>query len=179
MIKFFFISILISFILFGCSSSNNQSITDRKAAFHTNQTPKATLDYPYGTMVELKVQIIDGEGLQIHKYQGKYLLKLLEVNNKKVQKNLIFEFENKALDFDLPRNNFELYEFLFGEETGRISHDQILEMKKKYVGKIYKIAAFESAKSFGKPYDSYKYSLFPTQYNFHFINYLVVISNLN
>ncbi|WP_379981239.1 hypothetical protein [Dokdonia ponticola] len=139
---------------------------------------RPSLNFQYGTLIELHVEIIDGDSLYLHRYQGDYLLKILKINGEKIDKPIIFEFEDHTYG-SFPTGNFELYKRLFDKEIERLDSTMIEEMKKKYVGKTFEIVAYESTKSTGKPRDTYKYTGISPQLNFHFINYLVIIRDLN
>ena len=77
------------------------------------------------------------------------MLKILEINNKKVHDLIILDFEDQALNDTFPTNVFELYKDINGEEIGSINETESEIIKKQYVGKIFNISAYETTKSFG------------------------------
>ena len=169
--------LILSLLTFSCSPTRKLP-QNFQALAHNKRALKPSLNFDYGTLVELKVKIFDGDSLNHPKYQSAYLLEILDINGKKVDKPMIFEFEDHTYG-DFPTSNFELYKLLYNEEVGSLDSEAIKEMKRSYVGKIFEIVAFESTKSFGKPYEIYKYTGFPDKFNFHFINYLVIVKDLN
>jgi len=176
-----YLKILFLFLLIGnLSCSPRPKLTsDQKAAHRWSIKPKATLDFAYGTVIEMKVKIIDGYHLGVSKGYGRYMMKVLEINGKSVDESLIFEFDNSYHPNKFPRDNFELYKHLYDEEIGMITNEMRLEMEKYYIDRIYNIVAFESGKFVGIPDGFGKYDVVPSGIKgLVFRNHLVILTDL-
>ncbi|MCS3869202.1 hypothetical protein J3D55_002118 [Chryseobacterium ginsenosidimutans] len=167
-----FLFVLISTIFFGQNQTENSLLI------------KENLDFPFGTIVKMKVEIIDGASLNLKALQGQYLIKIKEINDKSLEKPVIMEFVDESREF--PTNNFALYELLYEKEVENgLSSDKIAEMNKNYVGKIVVVLGYESGKFTGSPNKSEyvktnvnSFQLVNQDYGFHFKNYIVIDSKL-
>ncbi len=186
------IDILTFLTLIACNVNNSASkkINHNIVRADNNKTKiensfKEKLNVPFGTLVKLKVKIIDGDQLRKKLYVGTYLIEISEVNSMKLDDTIIMIFKDATNQF--PKDDFELYEQLYGKKIGRLSSEQIENMKKNYVGKTYDILAYESGKFVGMPQKS-EYvkenikindDIIATNTNFYFDNYIVIYSKLN
>ena len=145
---------------------------------HQNDSSKTTLStkltIPFGTIAKLEVEIYDGDSLQIKAYQGTYLLKINSVDGKQQIDTLLMTFEDET--DGLANNNFRLFKLIYGRKTNSISGKQIDQMKKNYVGKKLTLMAYESGRFIGMPKDYFKYRPIVAGREFHFENYLVIVS---
>lgn len=133
------------------------------------------LNLPFGTIVNLKVEIVSGESLRMKEYQSSYLFLIKEIDGTPLADSLIMTFADETETF--PSDDFELYEWLYGEEVGRLSSETINEMQKQYVGKIFDVIAYETGAFAGDPEGVYNYQMARQSSGFHFRNWLIVISN--
>lgn len=138
---------------------------------------KEKLNVPFGTIVKMKVEIVDGDELRMKGYTGLFLFRVLSVSDKKLTKAAIIEFTDETGKF--PNEMFGLYKYLYGKATGSLSSKEEEIMKKKYVGKVFEIIGYETGGFIGEPVDYYKYQETKQNWSFHFRNYLIVIGLAN
>ena len=167
------------FILIGIVSCSPYNLSpEQKSAHKWSKRSNSTLNYPYGTVLEMKVQIVDGDSLYSKQFWGDYLVKVLEINGKRTTKTYVFEFDNFFCS-EMPKNNFELYENLYGEETEVVRDSTRKAMKAQYVGATFNVAAYESGRFIGIPDGWGKYDIVPGGIKgLVFKNYLVIITTL-
>ena len=134
------------------------------------------LNIPFGTIAKLEVIIYDGDSLQIKEYEGTYLLKLNAINDKQQNDTLLIKFVDET--GEIANDNFELYKLIYKKTTNTISDKQVDKMKKKYVGRKLTLYAYETGQFIGIPKDYFKYRPIKADRNFHFENYLVIVSTL-
>ena len=134
------------------------------------------LPVPFGTVVKMKVIIVDGEELNDKGHQSSFLLKVMSVDGITLSKPVIIEFEDETGKF--PNGVFELYKYLKGKEAHSISSEESDKIKKKYVGKEFDIAGYETGKFTGIPRGYGKYQPERQDYGFHFRHYIIVIADL-
>lgn len=163
----------------------NISCDTYKSNISIKKSINEKLNVPFGTLVKLKIEIIDGNSMDRKGFQGTYLIRVLETNDSKLNKPFIIPFEDQTRKF--PKNDFLLYEFIYGKEVeNELSSDKIEEIKKNYVGKIFHVLAYESG-CFGGNTKVSKYvkenlkpNLFMRQdTNFIFKNYIVIESKID
>ena len=169
-IKITVISVLVTVLLIACSQTGN------KSAAVQQQLAKGRLNYPFGTILKLDVEIVDGDDLQLKESSGKYLLNVLRIEDSVINDTLIIPFEDETGLF--PKDDFELYEHLNDKTTGSLSPDEITKMEQHYAGKRFRIAAYESGKFTGLPDGYNEYLDERAGKSFHFQNYLIVIGKL-
>jgi hypothetical protein len=171
-----FLIILICFTSLISSSIFGQNLDSND----TNYLIKERLNVPFGTLVKLRIKIVNGEELDLVYYSGKYVIKILEVDTCKLENPIIMEFEDKT--DKLPTNEFDLYKMLNGKEIkGGLSSDIISKMNQEYVGKEYFVVAYESGKFIGTPNKSdyiiqhlpFYMKIVAPDY-FHFKNYIII-----
>jgi len=107
-------------------------------------------------------------------YQGLFLFKVNAIDDKPQNDTLLIPFIDETGQF--ANNIFELYKLTYRKSKTSISAQQIDRIKKTYVGKKFTLMAYETGKFTGLPQDYLKYRPTRTDTNFHFQNYLVVIS---
>ena len=134
------------------------------------------LGHSFGDILNLKVEIIHGNSLKRKALEGLYLMKILEVNNKPVEGNVYMTFVDETGKF--PRGCFELYNYLYGKETGSLTSDQVNVIEKQYLGKKANVIAYETGAFTGVPDGYFNYQPLRSSTGFYFESYLVVISNM-
>lgn len=172
-------SILFSFFVFVSTVYFGQ-----KQIKNSSYTIKENLDFPFGTLVKLKVEIIDGASLKLKSLDGRYLIKIKEVNDVTIKEPFTIEFIDESGDF--PTENFALYKKLYRKEVeNSLSSDQIKKMQKNYVGKIFIVLGYESGQFIGIPKESdyvaknvKTFQLIKQDVGFYFKNYIVIDSKL-
>ncbi len=83
----------------------------QKQIQNSSSVIKKNLDYPFGTLLKLKVEIVDGTDLKMKVFEGRYLVKITEVNGVSVAKPFIMEFVDDSGEF--PTEDFSLYKKLY------------------------------------------------------------------
>ncbi|RXK60565.1 hypothetical protein ESA94_08845 [Lacibacter luteus] len=102
-----------------------------------------------------------------------FLLKIIRIEDSVINDTLILPFKDET--DELPSDDFELYELLHNKPTGSLSSDVIDSMKRNYVGKRFRIAAYETGEFAGLPDGYEEYQDTKAGQDFHFRNYLTVI----
>lgn len=175
-----FVFLIAIIFLLSCRTSFYDGMTDLEKAYYTlpGHGFKAELGHPFGTMLRLKVEVIDGREYSYKGSRSSYLMRVLEVNGEPMEEIHLFEFDNYyAPEFAM--DAFELYENIYRTETGSIDSKQRTEMNKQYVGKKYTILAYETGRYAGLPRDYGKYAITPGgEYQYHFKSYLMVVKDL-
>ncbi len=101
-------------------------------AYTINLEVKEQLIVPFGTVVEVEVEIVDGLDLQRKALQGAFLINITKVDTTILSKPIILNFKDKTRKF--PNDDFGLYEFLHGEKARWLDSKTMKEMKQSYVG---------------------------------------------
>lgn len=167
-----FIIILFCLIISSCKTSS-YNLGNPKSQI------KEILGYPFGTVLEMEVEVVDGDNLGYKDYMGKYLFRVKKVENKIIKDSIVMYFEDLLLGDRFPNNHFKLYKHLYGEEAGMLTGKQIQEMERQYVGKTFRIAAYESGRFIGLPDNYLNYHRMPMSApGFHFSNHLVIVWDL-
>lgn len=156
----------------------------QKQIQNSSSVIKENLDYPFGTLLKLKVEIVDGTDLKLKAMEGRYLIKIKEVNDIPADKPFIMEFIDDSGEF--PTEDFSLYKKLYKIEAEHdFSLDDIKKMQKDYVGKTFIVLAYETGKFVGIPNESDYVRkkvnlprLMRQDVSFQFKNYLVIDSKL-
>jgi hypothetical protein len=177
--KLFLLGLFCSLTLFTCKTYKKATSIE-EAINRYNRSSEPLLGFPFGTILELKVEVIDSWEY-IHKGpRTGYLMRVLEVNNKPLEDIIVLSFDDGCCSDDFPSTHFELYKKHFGKEVkdglglGSPEHN---EMNKTYLG-IYNIAAYESGKYIGVPNDYSKYAVAPQGIGFTFTSYIQIITKL-
>ena len=135
------------------------------------------LNHPFGTILKLRVEIIDGDSLRMKEHQSSFLIRVKEIENKTVPGTLIIGYEDRTIYF--PKNIFELYEHIYKRKAKEVDLDTTLILKKQYIGREFNIAAYESGFFWGVPDGYTKHQSIRQEPSFHFKSYLVVVADLN
>jgi hypothetical protein len=143
-----------------------------KTTFGQNQV-KARLGLAFGTLVKMKVEIVDGDKLNDKYHQSTFLFKVKSVDSIVLTQPITIEFKDETGKF--PCDEFQLYKLIYGKETGEISQEESRELKKKYVGKEFEVVAYETGEFTGIPDGYFKYQPVRQDMAFHFKTYLVII----
>ena len=136
----------------------------------------AKLLIPFGTIAKLEAEVYDGNLLHRKGYEGIYLLKIISVNDRKINDTLLLTFIDETEKF--ATDDVELYKMTFGKTTHSITDAQKNDMKKNYVGTKLTLMAYETGRFTGMPNDYFKYRPVSGDKSFHFHNYLIIVSNL-
>lgn len=142
----------------------------------TKQAIREKLSVPFGTISKMNIEIVDGDELHDKYHQGSFLIKIKSVDSLPLSVPVIIEFKDETGNF--PGDGFELYKKLYGKKTGTISSGISTKMKKKYVGRGFNIAAYETGEFTGIPNEYYKYQPERQDYGFHFRNYIIIVGDL-
>ncbi len=168
--RFFLISFFVTVFISSCSQRVEKSTIVQQ------QLTKGVLNHPFGTILKMDVEIFDGDKLELKGNEGIYLLRIIRIEDSVLNDQLLLPFEDETDSF--PKNDFELYEQLNGKTTGSLSSEEITKMEQTYVGKRFRIAAYESGKFTGLPDGYNKYLDERSDKGFYFKNYLIVIGKL-
>jgi len=133
------------------------------------------LNKPFGTILTLQVEIFDGEKLNDKMHESSYLFRVTSIDSVLLNKPLIMDFKDETGYF--PTEDFELYKYFYGVDTGMLTENDIKKIKRKYVDRNFTVVAYESGQFIGSPNGIGKYQI-PTAMAFHFRHYLIVISDL-
>lgn len=136
------------------------------------------LNHPFGTFLTLGVEIFDGEKLHDKIHQGSYLFKIKTVDSILLSEPIIMEFKDETGYF--PSDDFQLYKYLYGVDTGYLDGKTATKITKKYSGREFTIIAYESGAFTGLPKGYGKYTqVIPQDVGFYFKHYLIVVSDLS
>lgn len=140
-------------------------------------TIKEKLGHPFGTILKMNVEIIDGESLNDKVHRSDFLFKIKSVDGKRIHENYILEFSDETGHF--PNNDFKLYKYLYGKETGSLSGAEIDKMKKQYAGRTFDILAYETGEFTGIPRGNYDCEIPRQGTGFYFKNYVIAVCDLS
>lgn len=136
----------------------------------------STLDYPFGTLLTMEVLLVNGDDTRLKQYQGAYLLKIVSIENKKVNNPITLVFRDETGKF--PNDLFKLYKYLYGKDIGSITSDIQEKIEKRYIGKTFRVIAYETGGFVGIPDGYFKYQPIRQDTGFHFDNYLIIVADL-
>ena len=145
-------------------------------SINTKHSIKERLTVPFGKIVSMNIEIVDGDKLGDKVHQSSFLIKVNSVENLPLSKPFIFEFKHETGHF--PSDEFELYKHLYGKKTGEISSKTSKEIKKHYVGKEFTIMGYESGEFTGIPDNYFKYQPVRQDRGFFFNNYIIIVADL-
>lgn len=171
-LKYFFFYILLCVAIFCCNSQKNSNKQDSD---NPNYSIKEELKHPFGTLLKLRVQIIDGDSLDSKELASSFVFRVESINSIPLSDSVLMEFKDETGKF--PQDVIELSKYLYGDDRGRSSYDADREMKKKYVGKEFDIIAYESGEFTGIPNEYFKYQPVRQDVGFGFKNYLIIVSD--
>ena len=158
------------FIALTCSAIDSKTVAQIE---HTSATIKEVLEIPYGTIVEIKAKVVNGDDLESKAYMGTYLLKVLEINGKRVKNVPLLHFEDET--GAVPQDNFQLYKYLNGEEANGLTSEEIADLQKQFIGKKLNLMVYESGMFTGAPNGYFDYQPIKSTTGFYFKHYLVVV----
>ncbi|MFD2920872.1 hypothetical protein ACFS6H_14205 [Terrimonas rubra] len=138
---------------------------------------KEQLTVPFGTLVKMEVEVVDGDDLRKKELQGVFLFKIKAVDSVVLHEPVIMIFKDETDRF--PDDGFSLYRHLYGKKRNKLTTAENDEMKRKYVGKSFTIMGYESGAFTGIPDDYFKYQPVRQDNNFYFRHYLVVVADLS
>jgi hypothetical protein len=144
---------------------------------------KTKLNIPFGTIAKLEVEIYDGDSVKWLAYSNCYLLKVNSVNGKIVRDTLLLKFIDETET--LANEDDRLSELTYSKTIDSLTDKQLYEMKEKYVGKKFKVMAYEIGQFTGVPDKYFDYKpvvpgvphIFSNR-GFFFEHTLVIVSNL-
>ncbi len=170
----FLFCIFFGLIIIGgcCSTTTNSRQNDEKSSLSI----KSELQYPLGKLLKMEVEVCDGDLVARKEYKGLYLFKVKAVEGKQTLIPILIRYRDDTGNF--PTNDFELYKYKYGRDTGSISSDQVVKMKNEFVGKTFNVVAYETGEFTGFPEGYFDYHDQKAGTSFHFQNYLVVVANL-
>lgn len=171
---------ILAFSLTGTSQVRLDVSLPKKSSLTSIQT---RLKIPFGTIAKLKVEIYDGDSLNMKGYESCYLLKVNSINGKVVRDTLLLKFIDETETFANDDNR--LSALTYGKTIDSLTGKQFYEMKKKYVGKKFTVMAYETGKFTGIPEKYFDYKpvvpgiphVFANR-GFFFEHSLVIVSNL-
>lgn len=177
-------TLLILPTLFFCLAGTSQKRLDvsfpKKSAVTSIQTK---LNIPFGTISKLEVEIFDGDSLVRMGYMRCYMLKVNSVNGKAIKDTLLLKFVDESET--IANDDKTLSALTYGKEIDSLTEKQIYEMKKKYVGKKFKVMAYEIGQFEGVPDKYFDYKpvtpgipQFFANRGFLFVHSLIIVSNL-
>lgn len=151
--------------------------TYKKQELKKSYSPiKEILNRPFGTLLNLSVQIIDGDSLYSKALASSFVFKVKSIDGVTLPDTVLMEFKDETEKF--PSTSVELSKYLYGDNRGRSSFDAEREMKKKYVDKQFDIVAYETGEFRGIPDGYFKYQPIRQDVRFGFKNYLIVVADL-
>jgi len=166
---YFFLCVIIA-----CSNSPKTAKT--QDLVKSNASIKELLNQPFGTLLKLSVQIIDGDSLDSKGLASSFVFRVKSIDGIALLDTILMEFKDETDKF--PNDVVELSKYLYGDDRGRSSFDADIEMKKKYVGKQFDIVAYETGEFIGVPDGYFKYQPVRQDVGFGFKNYLIVVADL-
>lgn len=126
--------------------------------FKFRQTATEKLNHPFGTILTLQVEILDGEVLRDKFHQSSFLFKIKSIDSVALPSPILMDFIDQRIDSSfLPRNDFELYKYFYMIDTGALSDQNIKKIKPKYVGREFTVVGYESGGFIGQPTGASKY----------------------
>jgi hypothetical protein len=141
----------------------------------SNCSIKEKLNHPFGTLLNLTVQIIDGDSVDSKGLASDFVFRIKSIDSIELSDTILMEFVDET--GKLPKDVIELSKYLYGDDRGISSFDADKEMKKKYVGKQFNVVAYETGGFRGIPNGYFKYQPIRQDVGFGFNNYLIVVAD--
>ena len=140
------------------------------------------LDHPYGTIVTLQVEIVDGDLLKDLLHSGFFLFRIKAINDTILTHPILMEFRDRTFldSAHLPNDIIQLYDYMYGIDSSlsaRSSQNTLL-LKSKYVGREFTVVGYESGGFTGSPLGIWKYQIV-TNVPFHFKHFFIIIAKLS
>ena len=171
--KYFLYYIFLCVTIISCNSPKASNKQDNNKS---NSSVKERLNHPFGTLLKLTVEIVDGDLLASKGLEGSFLFKIKSVDSIALSNTILMEFKDETGKF--PNEVFGLHKYLYGNDVGQIPSDEYKKMKKKYVGHEFNIVAYETGEFTGVPDGYFKYQRVRQDVGFGFMNYLIVVAGL-
>ena len=116
------------------------------------RTPIGALGLPLGTVAEIRATVVPGDDLRMKQYAGEYLLRVTHVDGRELAEPPVMEFGVPAfIRTGLARTDFELYELKHRRKAKELNDEQVRDLQRGYVGKAFKLAAYETGRFDGIP----------------------------
>jgi hypothetical protein len=171
-LKYSLCSIFLCTTIVCCSSRKS---FNKQEGYMSNYSIKEKLNHPFGTLLNLTVQIIDGDSLDNKGVGSDFVFSIKSIDGIALSDTILMEFVDET--GKLPEDVIELSKYLYGDDRGRNSFDADKEMKKKYVGKQFNVVAYETGQFTGIPDGYFKYQPIRQDVGFGFKNYLIVVAD--
>ena len=155
--------------------SNSPKTSNKQELVKSNPSVKELLNHPFGTLLKLSVQIIDGDSLDSKGLASSFVFRVKSIDGVALSDTILMEFKDETDKF--PNDVVELSKYLYGDDRGRSSFDADIEMKEKYIGKQFDIVAYETGGFIGVPDGYFKYQPVRQDVGFGFKNYLIVVAD--
>ena len=131
---------------------------------------------PLGKVVAVRATVVDGESLRMKATQGAYLMKITEVDGKKLNSEPIIRFSlAPGSKVQLANNDFELYKLKTGKKAESLTDEQMETFKKDYVGRSFLLQVYELGEFSGIPKNMPKEVLKWQDHGFGFRTNLIVL----
>ncbi|NOT93411.1 hypothetical protein [Ferruginibacter sp.] len=124
----------------------------------------------------MDIEIVDGIELNDKDHQSSFLFRIKSVDSIALTKSVIMEFKDETGEF--PADEFQLYKYLYGKKKETVSSDIAVKIKKNYVGKTFKVVAYETGEFTGIPNGYFEYLPVRQDYGFHFRHYIIAVANV-
>jgi len=168
------IPILILCITAACKNSVEVKVTPTADSL-TKPEIKPALGHPFGTLLTLTVQVVDGDSLDSKGLTGSFAFLVRNINNKSVTDSIILKFKDETGKF--PNDIIGLSTLIYGDNSGYSSAAADSTMKQQYAGKSFTVVAYESGEFTGIPDGYFDYQEVRQDVGFGFSHYLVVIAD--
>ncbi len=134
------------------------------------------LGVPLGKAVVIEAVVVRGNP-RFKVEDGVYFLNVESVDGKKLPSPKKMRFHvHSAVSVELATGNFALYKLKTGRETGSLKSEQIADLEKGYVGQRKKLFAYETGGYLGMPLNLTPEERTWPDYDFRFINELMVLA---
>ncbi|MDP2388626.1 MAG: hypothetical protein Q8M29_19800 [Bacteroidota bacterium] len=159
----------------------NTACRSTKVVEQAQYTVQEKLSHPFGTVLKMKVEVVDGDTRGSKGYNSSFYFKIKSVEGKSIGGNVIMDFQN-SFNINLPRNEEELYEYIYNKKQESSNRTELDSLKKEYVGSTFEIIAYETGRFSGIPNGPKEYDKCWEAWQdqgFHFENYLLILCDLN
>ena len=154
------------------------SFANAQDTLRFNRSRTEILNKPFGTLLNINAEIIDGDKVNNKFYRGSYVLKIKSIDSILLPIPILMEFRDGSLEFTFPTDDFELYNYLYDADTGHLNSNTIEKIEKKYIGRKFDLVGYESGEYSGTPIGVSHYQA-PGSTPFNFRSYFIIISELS
>jgi hypothetical protein len=134
------------------------------------------LGKPLGVCCELEATIFRGSDLNTKGSEGRYLLRVINVDGTLLPNPILMNFEvPRFVRSKLANDDMALYEKVNGTPASELSADQIRALEANYVGKTVHVSAYEKGGFSGIPNVMPKDAPVWQDHGFYFETWLVVL----